>query len=95
MLVDLHADHAQAAGVIGCAVANLVLAGNVVEVQPLAVGEGQDALRAQDGAEAMIVVQLLESFANGSFLELLGGLDADVLEDLVGMMAVMMVAAAA
>ena len=95
MLVDLRADHAQAAGVVGRAVTDFVLAGHIIEMNPLAVGGGQDALGAQDGAEAMIVVQLLEGFADGSLLKLLGGLDADVLEDLVGMMAVMVMSAAA
>ena len=48
MLVQIGADHAQAAGVVGGAEAHLVLLGHVVEVEPLAVGSGHDALGTDD-----------------------------------------------
>ena len=48
MLVQIGADHAQAAGVVGGAEAHLVLLGHVVEVEPLAGGSGHDALGADD-----------------------------------------------
>ena len=48
MLVQISADHAQAAGVVGGAEAHLVLLGHVVEVEPLAVGSGHDALGTDD-----------------------------------------------
>ena len=50
VLLQLGADDAQAAGVVGGAIAHLVLLGHIVKVQPLAVGGGHDALGPQDGA---------------------------------------------
>ena len=48
MLVQMGADHAQAAGVVGRAEAHLMLLRHIVEVEPLAVASGHNALGTDD-----------------------------------------------
>ena len=48
VLLQLGADDAQAAGVVGAAVADVLLLRDIVEVQPLAAA-GNDALGPEDG----------------------------------------------
>ena len=48
VLVEIGADDAQAAGVVGGAKAHLVLLRHIVEVQPLALAVGHDALGPDD-----------------------------------------------
>ena len=96
-LVDLAADHAQAAGVVRRAVAHVGFAGHIVEVQPAAVVGGQYALGPQDVAvlEAVALVQRLQGLADLGLVEVLGRLDADVVEHLVGVMVAVVVVPAA
>ena len=60
-------------------------------MQPLAALQRQYALRAQHGAEALLVIQRLERLENGGFLELLRRLHADIIEDLVRVVVVIVV----
>ena len=84
-------DHAEAAGHGSLAAAKVDLTGDVVKVEPLAVGCVHDALGTQHGAEAGLIVELAEGIAQLFLGELLRGLHAPALEDLVGMVMVMMV----
>ena len=95
-LVQLGADDAQAAHHIGGAEADIVLAGNEVKVDPLAVLTGHDTLGAQDDA-VLTGIKLLQDLGDliGSVLP--GSLTAPGGEDLVGvvvMVMIMVVAAA-
>ena len=90
----MRTDDAQAAGVVGGAIAHLVLLGHIVKVQPLAVGGGHDALGPQDGA-VFAGVQGCQNAVDIRLGELLGGLRAPAGEHLVGVVVMMMVMAAA
>ena len=94
--IQLGADDAQAAHHVGSAVADIQLAGDEVEVDPLAVGTGHDALGAQNDA-VLAGIQLLQNGADLLSGVLLCSLAAPGGEDLVGVvvMMVMVVAAAA
>ena len=95
--IQLGADDAQAAHHVGSAVADIQLAGDKVEVDPLAVGTGHDALGAQNDA-VLAGIQLLQNGADLLSGVLLGSLTAPGGEDLVGvvvMMVMVMVMAAA
>ena len=84
------ADHAEAAGDGGAAAADIDLAGDIVEVDPLAVGGGDDALGAQNAAVTGLIGKRVQDAAQLVLGEAAGGLDAPAAEDLVGMVMVMM-----
>ena len=95
--IQLGADDAQAAHDVGSAVADIQLAGDEVEVDPLTVGTGHDALGTQNDA-VLAGVQLLQNGADLLSGVLLCSLAAPGGEDLVGvvvMMVMVMVMAAA
>ena len=96
ILVQLGADDAQTAHHIGGAEADVVLAGNEVKVDPLAILTGHDALGAQDDA-VLAGIKLLQDLGDLIGGVLLGSLAAPGGEDLVGMvmMVMIMVVAAA
>ena len=87
--VELRADHAEAAGHSGLTAAQVDLAGDIVEIQPLTVGGIDNALCAQDSAEAGLVLELFENAAQLVLRELLGRFHAPALEDLVGVVVMM------
>ena len=82
-LVQVGADHAQAAGVVRAAVAHVDLARHIVKLEPAARGVLQDAFGAQHAAVFLLVPELAEDAADLVLLVALSGLDADVAEDLV------------
>ena len=86
--IQLGADDAQAAHNIGSAVADIQLAGDKVEVDPLAVGTGHDALGAQNDA-VLAGIQLLQNGADLLSGVLLCSLAAPGGEDLVGVVVMM------
>ena len=94
-LIQLGADDAQAAHDVGSAVADIQLAGDEVEVDPLTVAACHDALGAQNDA-VLAGIQLLQNGADLLSGVLLCSLAAPGGEDLVGVvvMMVMVVAAA-
>ena len=81
--VQVGADHAQAAGVIGTAVAHNDLSGHIVKLEPFTGCILQDALGAEDPAVFLFVRQLREDGADFVLLVALRGLQADVAEDFV------------
>ena len=87
----MRADHAQTAGIIGAAVTDLGLTGYIVEVQPTAVLGLYDALCTQDRAIFFFVSKLAERLAKTFFGKALRGLNTDVVEHFISIMAVMMV----
>ena len=87
----MRADHAQTAGIIGAAVTDLGLTGHIVEVQPTAVLGLYDALCTQDRAIFFFVSKLAERLAKTFFGKALRGLNTDVVEHFISIMAVMMV----
>ena len=93
--IQLGADDTQAAHHVGSAVADIQLAGDEVEVDPLAVLTGHDALCTQNDA-VLAGIQLLQNGADLLSGVLPGSLTAPGGEDLVGvvMMMVMVMAAA-
>ena len=94
-LIQLGADDTQTAHHVGSAVADIQLAGDEVEVDPLAVGTGHDALGTQNDA-VLAGIQLLQNGADLLSGVLFGSIAAPGGEDLVGVvvMMVMVVAAA-
>ena len=94
-LIQLGADDTQTAHHVGSAVADIQLAGDEVEVDPLAVGTGHDALGTQNDA-VLAGIQLLQNGADLLSGVFLCSLAAPGGEDLVGVvvMMVMVVAAA-
>ena len=93
--IQLGADDAQTAHHVGSAVADIPLAGDEVEVDPLAVTTCHDALGTQNDA-VLAGIQLLQNGADLLSGVFLGSLAAPGGEDLVGVvvMMVMVVAAA-
>ena len=97
VFIQLGADDAQAAHHVGSAVADIQLAGDEVEVDPLAVATCHDALGAQNDA-VLAGIQLLQNGADLLSGVLLCRLTAPGGEDLIGvvvMMVMVMVVAAA
>ena len=92
--VQVGSDHAQAAGVIGAAVAQVDLSGNIVKLEPFSRGILQDALCAEDPAVLFLIGQFCENGTDFILLIALRCFQADVSEDFVGVVfpfAVMMV----
>ena len=81
--VQVGADHAQAAGIVGAAFADIDLAGYVVKLEPAARGVLQDTLGPQHLAVFLLVGELLQHAADLVLLIPLRGLQADVAEHLV------------
>ena len=90
VFIDLGADDAELAGDVGAAVSNVSLARNVVEVDPVAVFAGNDALGTEDHAE-ITAVELFEGSLNRSLGEGLRCLKADGIEDFVSVVMTLMV----
>ena len=89
LFVQLRADHADAARDHCAAVADIRLAGDIVEVDPLlALCVGDIALGAQDNAVGLRVLKRLQDALDLGLGELLVRLLAPADEDLVGVMAV-------
>ena len=82
--VQVGADHAQAAGIVGAAVADHDLARDIVELEPFAGRVLQDALGAQDPAVFLFVGELAQDGADLILLVALRGFQADVAEYFVG-----------
>ena len=89
--VQVGADHAQAAGVVCAAFAHVDLAGDKVKLEPGARRVLQDALGAENPAVLLFVGQLSEDVADLVHLVALRRLQADVAEDLVGVVPVLAV----
>ena len=85
------ADYAQAAGIIGAAVADIGFAGHIVKVQPAAILGLHNALGTQDSAVIFLLRQLGQRGTQTVLGEALGGFYADVLKDFIRVMAMMMV----
>ena len=92
-LIQLGANDAQSAGIIGLAVANFPLAGDIVELQP-AVVAADDALGTQDGAVGPGAQQDQDLLQRGTG-EDFGGLHAPGGEYLVGVVVMVVVIVAA
>ena len=92
-LVQLGADDTEAAHHIGGAEADILLAGDEVKVDPLAVSARHDALGTQNDA-VLAGIQLLQNGADLLGGVLLGSLTAPGGEDLVGVVVMMVMAAA-
>ena len=84
--VQIGPDDAEAAGVIGAAVAEVDLAGNIVELEPFAGCVLQDALGAEDSSVLFLIGEFRENITDFVFLIALGRFEADVAEDFVGVM---------
>ena len=91
--VELRADDAQAAGVIGMARADLMLLGHVVELDPRAVRAADDALGPED-LTVLAGVQRRQDALDVRLREGLGRLAAPGGEHLVGVVVMMVVAGA-
>ena len=94
MLFHGRADHAQSAGIIGAAVAHLVLLRHIVKVDPLALTGRHNALGAQNHA-VNTAVQRRENALDLAFREHLHRLHAPAGEHLVSVMMVVVVTVAA
>jgi len=90
VFIDFGADDAELAGDVGAAVSYVGLARNVVEVDPVAVFTGNDALGAEDHAE-VAAVELFEGSLDRSLGERLRGLKANGIEDFVSVVMTLMV----
>ncbi len=90
VFIDLGADDAELAGDVSAAVSNVSLARNIVEVDPVAVFAGNDALGAEDHAE-VAAVELFEGSLDRSLGEGLRCLKADGIEDFVCVVMTLMV----
>ena len=90
LLVQLRADDAEAAGVVGAAGPDLVLFRHIVELHPGAVRPAYDALGPENPA-VPAGVQGCENPGDIRLGECLGGLPAPGGEDLVGVVVMMMV----
>lgn len=90
VFIDLGADDAELAGDVGAAVSYVGLARNIVEVDPVAVFAGNDALGAEDHAE-VAAVELFEGSLDRSLGERLRGLKANGIEDFVSVVMTLMV----
>ena len=90
VFIDLGADDAELAGDVSAAVSNVSLARNIVEVDPVAVFAGNDALGAEDHAE-VAAVELFEGSLDRSLGEGLRCLKADGIEDFVSVVMTLMV----
>ena len=87
--IQLGADNAQAACDSGTAGADVDLFGHMVEVDPAAVMGWDHALCTQDHTVGVAVVKRCQNAADLFFRELLGCFKAPALEDLVCVMAMM------
>ena len=84
--VQVGADYTQAAGIVGTAVPDDDLAGDIVELEPFAGRVLQDALGPEDPAVLFFVGELSEDGADFILFIALRGLQADVAEHLVRVM---------
>ena len=94
MLIQLSANDTKFTDHRGGAHADIVFLGNIVKVDPTAVGAGNDALGPEDHTIAAGIQAMKSRFHFGSS-ELLGSFHAPGGKDLVGMMIMMVMAAAA
>ena len=85
--VQVGADHAQAAGVVRAAVAHIDFAGHIVKLEPAACRVLQDTLGTQHLAVFLFVGKLLQDGTDFLLLIPLRGLQADVAEHFVRVMA--------
>ena len=85
--VQVGADHAQAAGVVRAAVAHIDFAGHIVKLEPAAGRVLQDTLGTQHLAVFLFVGKLLQDGTDFLLLIPLRGLQADVAEHFVRVMA--------
>lgn len=95
LLVYLRADDAHTAGDGSAAAADVRLAGNVVEIDPLSVGRIYKALGTQDRAVACILVELAQRLSDLLLGELLRSLHTPGGEHLVCVVVMMVMSAAA
>ena len=91
IIVDAGADDTKSADDTCCAIANVGLCGNVIEVDPLSVLTLYDALGTQNHTEGVILREGLENTLNLGDGELLGGLTAEAGEYLVSVVMVVTV----
>ena len=91
IVVDAGADDTNSADNTCCAIANVRLCGNVIEVDPLSVLTLYDALGTENHTEGVILGECLENALNLSKGELLGGLTAEAGEYLVSVVMVVTV----
>ena len=91
IIVDARADDTKSADDTCCAIANVRLCGNVIEVDPLSVLTLYDALGTQNHTEGVILREGLENTLNLGDGELLGGLTAEAGEYLVSVVMVVTV----
>ena len=92
--VQVGSDHAQAAGIVGAAVTDDDLPGNIVKLEPFSRGILQDALRAEDPAVLFLIGQFCENGTDFILFIALRCFQTDVSEDFVSIVlsfAVMMV----
>ena len=89
--VQVGADDAQPAGIVGAAVPQVDLAGYVVKLEPAARGVLQDTLGPQHFAVLLLIGEPGQDGADLVLLIPLRGLQADVAEHFVGVVAVAVV----
>ena len=95
--VQVGTDHAQAAGIVGAAVTDDDLPGNIVKLEPFPGCVLQDSLGAEDPAVFLLIRQPFQDGTDFILLVALRGFQADIAEDFVrvmfpfAMMMVMMV----
>ena len=90
VLVEPRSDNAELACVVGCTVANVLLAGDVVEVDPFSVLGGNDSLCAEDHTEATrhhFIKTILDEFSGIFF----SSLDSPACENVVCVMVTVMI----
>ena len=85
--VQVGADHAQAAGVVRAAIAHIDFAGYIVKLEPAACRVLQDTLGPQHLAVFLFVGKLLQDGTDFLLLIPLRGLQADVAEHFIRVMA--------
>ena len=91
LLIQLGADHTEPAGHIRAAPANLDLPRDIVEIHPLAIRGGQDALCTQHDAIADCIGQRLQCKPQLRLGVLARGLHAPAGKDLIRVMVMMVV----
>ena len=60
LFIDLCADHAETAGIIGAAVTEFIFAGHIVELEPLTIVVLQDTLGTENTAVLFFVGKLIK-----------------------------------
>ena len=84
--VQVGADHAQAAGIVGAAVTDDDFPGNIVKLEPFPGCVLQDSFGAEDPAVFLFIRQLRQDGTDLVLFVALRGFQADVAEDLVRIM---------